>query len=492
MSVERNLTRPYRVEGGHADFMLKTDVVRRTPGAFRELAELYQQPVLFTEILDSLNLATITSSKPGQTPWEDFHFAHDDDRYFAIGSVVTPQTDPGDPITVALAASEMKVENGRRTSRPRKSEKIIDKKGLNWTIKQKIVNVAAGQPHQLVLEPALKTTTATFLANDRFAILGPTTAEAAGQPTGLVKDFGIYTNRYLIAKETDLTSGTNMTTDVAAIYGVPGLSKYAYIDGIDEASIRHERNKSSLLVHAQISDNWTDYSPDFDAQIDDHNSEGFIQSAELQGHTQTWDVAAGYDMDDFKRAVAKYRQMRLNASDVAVIQGGVVAEDVQDALKDLMGNEVNMKYFTERYIKQRYKSGERFSAEGLFAQFGYNGVGYGNYKFIFREATELNSMFGDDGYKADVDFATYQFFVPLFTRKDSKTNATMPSIQMRHRGQSAGGYQRLNEIWRTGGAGPIQKTDEWDVMRCYFRSEVMLMLIAGKYCIIQKGGTADA
>ena len=488
MPVESALNHPYRVEGGNADFLLKTDMLRRAPGALRALAEQYQQPVLFTEILDTLNLGGVVS-KSHQSPYVDFFFAHDDDRYFVIGSVVTPQTSAGDPVTVELAASEMKTDDGRVTSRPRKMEVIQDINGDNWKIINKITT---SSPHQLVLQPVSTSLEATFAANNRFFIIGPEGAEATGQPKGLIRDWGQYSNRFAIMKESHLTSGTNMTTDQTGLYGVPGLSKYAYIEGIDEATIRHERNKSSIIVHGQLSDNFFDFSPDFDQDVLDHSTEGLIQSIETQGTVQTYDTAAGYDLADFKRAEARFRNLRLNASDIIVIQGGTIASDIQSVLVDFMGKEVNMKYFSDKYIKQRYKAGENFTPEGLFVQMGFNGVGFGNYKFIFREATELNGLYGDDGYTGGVNYDTWQFFIPLYTKKDAKTNATMPSLQMLHRGQDVGGYQRLNEIWRTGGAGPIQKTDEWDVMRCFLRSEICLMLIAGKNTIVQKGGTTDS
>lgn len=491
MPVESAVARPYRVESGNADFLLKSDMLRRAPGAFRDLAEQYQQPVLFTEIMDSLGL-TGMRSRAHQSPYVDFFTAHDDDRYFIIGSVVTPQAGAGDPVVVALAASEMKTQEGRLFSRPRRMEVIQDKNGLNWKITNKITNTGTA-PHQLELTPVLATATATFAANDRFFIIGPEGAEATGQPKGLVRDWGRYSNRFAIMKETHLTSGTNMTTNQAGLYEVPGLSKWAYVEGIEEAEIRHERNKSSIVVHGQLADNIYDFSPDFDQDVLDHSTEGIIQSIETQGVIQTYDEAAGYDLADFRRAEARFRNMKLNASDIAVIQGGTAASNVQAALTDYLGKDVNIKYFANKYLGQRYKAGERFTPEDYFIQLGFSGIQFGNYKFIFREATELNSLYGDDGYTGGVNYDTWQFFIPLFTRKDAKTNATMPGFQMLHRGQDVGGYQRWNEIWRTGSAGEgYAKTDEWDVMRCFLRSEICLMLFAGKYSIIQKGGATDS
>lgn len=488
MPVETALNRPYEVQGGHADFLLRTDMLRRSGPAFRELAQQYQHPVTLLEVLDTMNLSGLRSSTPHQSPWIDFYFEHEDDRYFAIGSVVTPQTGAGDPVVVALAAGEMKSRDGRTFSRPRKMELIQDKAGNNWKITDKIVTT---NPHQLELTPASSTVALTFAANDRFFIIGPEGAEATGQPKGLVQDYGMYTNRFAIMKETDLTSGTNMTTNQAAIYQVPGLSKWAYVDGIERASFRHELNKSSVIVHGQLADNIFDFSPDFESDVLDHSTEGLIASIESQGVTQTYDEAAGYDIADFRRAEARFRQMRLPAADIMTLQGPTAAANVQDALVDFLGQEANIKYFSNKYLGQKYKGGERFTTEDFFIQMGFNGIQLGNYKFIFRELSELGSLYGE-GYTAGVNYDTYQFFIPLYTKQDAKTNATMPSIQLLHRGQDAGGYQRLNEIWRTGGAGPIQKTDEFDVQRTFLRSEIALMLFSGKYTLIQKGGAADA
>lgn len=483
------LARPYAYEGGHADFLLKTDMLRRSPGAFREMAQQYQAPVMFTEILDSLGL-TGTRSKSHTSPNVDFYFTNEDERYFSVGSVVTPQGGAGDPVVVALPAAEMKTRDGRRFSRPRKSESIMDRFGNKWKITNKITNTGTN-PHQVELTPDLAATTATFTTGDRFFIIGPRFAEATGQPKGLVKDWGIYTNRFGIFKETDLTSGTNMTTDQTAIYGVPGLSKWAYVDGIDEASIRHELNKSKAVIFERIADNVFDYSPDFDTDVLDHSTEGLIASIEAQGVSQTYDESAGYDVSDLRRATARFRNMRLGAADIAVLQAPTAASNVQDALVDYLGKEVNIKYFANKYLGQRYKGGERFSAEDHFISMGFNGARFDGYNLIFREVTELAGLYGEN-YTNGVNYDTWQFFVPLYVQKDAKTNATMPSLQLLHRGQDVGGYQRLNEIWQTGGAGPIRKTDEWDVMRTYLRSEICLMLFAGKYSIVQKGGATDS
>lgn len=492
MPVETPLAHPYHVEGGHADFLLKTDMMRRNPLAYMKLAQQYNAPVTVIDILESLGLTSMRDSKAHQSPWVDFYTAHDDDRYFAIGSVVTPQSGAGDPVTVALATSEMKTQDGRRFSRPRKSESIVDKSGNNWKIIEKITNTGSN-PHQLVLQPQQSTTAATFAANDRFFIIGPRFAEATGQPKGLRPDYGMYSNRFAIFKETDLTSGTNMTTSQTQLFSVPGLSQWAYVDGIESAEFRHELNKSKAIIFEEIGDNVFDYSPDFDEDVLDHSTEGLISSIETQGTTQTWDVSAGYDLDDLRRITSKFRNMRVPSGDILLLQGSEVASAVQAALVDFLGTDNTDQYIKNKYLGQRYKGGERFSADDLYLHMGFKGVNFDNYNIVFREANELSGLYGDDNYTGGVDYGTWQFGIPLYVQKDAKNQKiSMPSLQLLHRGQGAGGYNRRNEIWQTGGAGPIRKTDEWDVMRTFLRSEICLMLFAGKFSIIQKGGTSDS
>src|SRR5690606_24664849 len=120
--------------------------------------------------------------------------------------------------------------------------------------------------------------------------------------------------------ETDLTSGTNMTTSQTMLYNVPGLSKWAYIEGIERAEIRHELNKSKAVIFSVLGDNVFDYSPDFDTDVLDHSTEGLISSIETQGVSQTYDEAAGYDVSDLRRATQRMRNMRLGAGDIAVLQ----------------------------------------------------------------------------------------------------------------------------------------------------------------------------
>lgn len=489
MPQKTPLVRPHKFEGGHADFLAKTDMLRANPAAYNQLVQNAGYYNLFTEVLDSLGFSA--GSKPSETPFADFYYKDDSEsNYFAIGSVVTAQAAAGGNVVLALAASEMKVINGRNFSRPRKNEIIIDKAGRNWKIVAKNTTV---NPHQITIRPSDSTLEATFAANDRFSIITPRYAEATGQPTGLIDDYGVYTNRFAIYKETQLTSGTAMTTR-ENWFTVPGLEGFAYQKGFADAEIRHDIGVSKGLVHDVLSNNLTDFSVDFDTDVPDNGTEGFLAGVQAQGKTQTYDKAAGYGLDDFERAVSWYRQKNMPGADILALQGGSVAGQVQTALQTFLGTDNADKFLANKYLGQRYKASERFNDEQLFIQLGFKGIQFGNYKFIFREIGELNNMFGEN-YTGDVDYASWQVFIPIKMYNDPRKKITAPSIQLLHRGQDiGGGYQRRVEIWETGGAGPVGKikTDQFDVRRKYLRSEVCCMLVGGKWAVLQKGGSADA
>lgn len=489
MPIQTPITGPVVFEGGHADFLAKQDMLRRNLPAYDKLVKDYGMENLFVDVVDSLGLSSV--SKPTESPFADFYFEDKKQNHFVIGSVVTAQSGAGGTIVVALAAGEMKTINGRRTSRPRKNEIIIDKTGKNWKI---ITKNTTTNPHQLTIKPALATQTGTFVANDRFSIITPRFGEATGQPTGLDTDFGMYTNRFAIYKETQITSGTNMTTKENWMT-VPELEGFAFNRGFADAEQRHHIGVSKGLVHDSIADNLTDFSQDFDTDVPDNGTEGLLAGINAQGKIMTYDSASAYDEADFERVVSYYQQKNLPGCDIAVLQGGQIATQVQKVLRDLLGKDNANEYLAKKYLGQRYSANERFNEEQLFIQLGFKGIQYGNFKFIFREISELNNMFGDN-YVDSVNYSGYQIFIPLRLHKGmgKSKDTTLPSIHLLHRGQVVGNYERRIEIWETGGAGPVGKikTDQFDVRRKYLRSEVCNMLVGGRWTVLQKSGASDS
>lgn len=478
------------VQGGHADFMLRSDYLRQTPQAYAQYLKTYGGKFTFMDMLQSLGNSNIqTRSQAHQSPFYDYYFEDEDTRRFTIGSVVTPQTDPGDDIVVALAAAEMITINGRRTSRPRKDEVVIDKNRKNWSIKAKNINT---NPHQLTLTPKDSTTALTGASNDRFIIIGPSYAEGTGQPKGLITDYGQYTNRFAIMKETDITTGTNMTTKQPWA-PIRDLQGYAYLKGIERTEIRFNENKSMMMVHGQLGDgNVLQSVPDFDTDAASDDTEGLLQAFFTSGKGMSYDKATGYDLADLQRVTAFYRNRRLPQADILALQGGGVASLIASSLFDMFKTYDMSSFLSKKYMNRfKYSSAERYTAEDYFLEIGFRGVKIDGYNILFREITELNGLAGQ-GYTAGYDYEGLQLFLPISTVRDPKNKVDIPTIQALHRGQEVGGYQRSMELWNTGGAGPIRKTDEWDVQRTFLRSEFLLALAGHKWLVYQEAGDTDA
>lgn len=475
------------VQGGHADFMIKSDYLRMYPQAYAKFVRRYGGEFTFLDVLESIGRTSVKESKPHQSPFYDYFFKDEDTRTFTIGSVVTPQTDAGDDVVVALATSQMETINGKITSRPRKDETVQDKNGKNWSIVAKNTTV---NPHQLTLRPKSETTAATFAANDTFFIIGPSYAEGTGQPKGLITDYGQYTNQFAIMKETDITTGTNMTT-LQPWQPIKDLQGYAYLNGIEEAELRHKKNKAMMMIHGQLGDgNVTQYVPDFDVDAEANDTEGLIQAFVTSGKGFTYDESNGYDLDDFQRIISFYRNKRLPKGDILVLQGGDIASAVQTSLYEMFNTYNADAFLSKKYMSGlKYNANERYSAEDYFVEIGFKGFRKDGYNFLFRELTELNNLYGtgNTGY----NYEGMQFFLPISVVRDPKNKIDLPTFEALHRGQKVGGYQRNIEAWNTGGAGPIRKTDEWDVQRTFLRSEFMLAISAHYWLAYNVAGATD-
>lgn len=487
MPIEVPNTPPYSINTGNADILLtQADFLRNNPYYLTTFFNTYGGYTTFTTKLRALGFVR---SVAVQTPISEHYFEDRETRTFTVGSVVTPSTGAGTNIVIALAAADMKTIVGddgvsRNWSRPRETEVVQFPDLNNYKIISKNKNV---NPHQLTLRPISTTVDpATAVVEDAKAfIISPTGAEATGQPGPVTNVYGKYANRFAIAKETALTSGTAMTSKspLAQIDGMPG---YWYVKDVQDATVRHEMNKNKLLIHGQIGTNVTQYSPDFDENFTDRNTEGFIQHALAVGEEINYPTLAAYDIENFNDIAAHYRRLAVSTRNLAVWQGADIQARVEDVLIDFLADKSFETYISNNYMKNalKYFWDEGITQDDAFVHLGFRGIKKQGFNFLFSSLNELNDIEGGgaDGF----DYPTWQFFIPIGLTKDAKSKKSLPYFQFEHRGQAAGGYQREDEVWKTGGAGPIQKTDEFDVQRSYFRSEILLHIANGSLIVTQR------
>lgn len=478
---------PHTINTGNADILLtQADFLRNNPYYLSTFFNNYGGYTTFAAKIRALGFA---KSVPVGTPTTEHYYGTRETRTFTIGSVVTASTGAGTSIVVALSAGDMKTITGadgvsRSYSRPREGEQVQfgDLKNYKIIAKNKSVN-----PHQLTLRPMSNTTNpaTVVVANAKAFIIAPTGAEATGQPGPVTNLYSKYMNRFAIAKETALTSGTAMTSQspLAAIDGQP---RHWYLKDIGDATVRHEINKSKLILHGQLGNNVTQYSPDFDDNFTDQSTEGFIEHALTAGEVMEYANLEGYDLDEFDEVAAFYRRRMIASRDIMVWQGANVQSRMENVLVDFLADKSFQSYVSSSYMKNsiKYFTDEGLSADDAFVSLGFRGLRKQGYNFLFSALNELNDIEGGgaDGF----DYPSYAFFMPMGSTRDAKSKASLPYFQFEHRGQTDGGYQREDEVWRTGGAGPIQKTDQFDVMRSYFRSEIALHIANGDMIVVQR------
>lgn len=481
------LTAPHTIQTGNADILLtQADFLRNNPYYLTTFFNSYDGYTTFIAKIRALGFA---KSVPVGTTKSEHYYGKRETRTFTVGSVVTASTGAGTNIVIALASADMHTQVGadgvsRSFSRPRKGEQVQFPDLNNYKIIEKNQAVS---PHQLTLRPMNKLVdpATSVTANKKAFIIAPTGAEATGQPAPVTNLFGKYENKFAIVKETALTSGTAMTSHspLKSIDGQPG---YWYLKDIGDATVRHEINKSKIVLHGQLGDNVTEYSPDFDDNFTDEATEGFIQHALSAGTELNFPSLAAYDMDNFDDVAAHYRRMMISSKNLIAWQGSDIQARTENVLVDFLADKSYESYVSNTFMKNsmKYFKDDHISQDDAFVHLGFRGVKKQGFNFLFSALNELNDIEG--GAVEGFDFPSWQFIMPIGMTRDAKSKAKLPFFQFEHRGQTSGGYSREDEVWKTGGAGPIQKTDEFDVMRSFFRSEIQLHIANGDLITVQR------
>jgi hypothetical protein len=110
---------------------------------------------------------------------------------------------------------------------------------------------------------------------------------------------------------------------------------------------------------------------------------------------------------------------------------------------------------------------------------GFASINRGGYTFHKKNYDLLNdpTLLGHVGYWAGI-------MLPMDTRKDAKTGATMPSLQIRYK--EANGYSREMEHWLTGSAVLKNPTNSIDELKCHYRTERGMQVFAPNRFVVVK------
>jgi len=110
---------------------------------------------------------------------------------------------------------------------------------------------------------------------------------------------------------------------------------------------------------------------------------------------------------------------------------------------------------------------------------GFASVNRGGYTFHKKNYDLLNdpTLLGYVGYWAGI-------MLPMDVRKDAKSGAAIPSLQMRFK--EANGYSREMEHWLTGSAVLKNPTNSIDELKCHYRTERGMQVFAPNRFVVVK------
>jgi len=484
------LTQPQTIQTGLADVLLtQADFLRNNTHILNQFFNTYGGYTTFATKMRAFGWAKGRMDLAVQSPITEHYFQGREKRSFTVGAITTASTGVAGQIVIALSAADMRTIVGddgvtRNFSRPRKGETIQfgDKNNYKIIAKNQTVN-----PHQLTIKPknsAINPGTA-IIVNAKAMILAPTSAEGAGQPKSVENTYAKYQNRFAIVKEEALTSGTAKTTK-SPLRAISGQQNYWYIKDVEEATVRHEINKSKILLHDELGNNIQEYVPDFDDNFPDRGTEGFIKYATTTGQINEFTDLDSYDLDEFDEVAAYYRSLMISTNTAVVWQGNDIGARTENVLIDYLAGNSFTDYISKTFMKDALKSFQddddnNFSADDMFVSLGFNGVRKNKFNFLFSILNELNDSEGGGIF----DYPSWQFFMPFGTMKDAKSKASVPYLGYEYRGQEGNGYSREDILYRHGGAA-ITNRDQFDVERTSFVSEIALHAANGELIVVNR------
>ena len=475
-AMQQNQT-PSHLEMAAADlYYLKTDLLREYPNL---LPTYFKQGGKQFTTMDMLNMLQFgrLSKSPSDSPFTGHWEKPITKNLVHVGSIAAGSKASESIIT--LDASDMyTLNNGAgqtfTKSRPRVSE-VLDSgvQGVKFriTAKNKAVN-----PNTITVESNDGSNPADILsAGSVLNIVATVKGEYTGQPTPLQPLKYRYQNTFWITADTDMISGSHLTTKVG-FNVVPGSNKL-YLEGMDDMEDRHKYAKGQVWMFGSQADNWTDFSEPMDETVPIFGTEGLWDGVANNGFNLAFDETDFGDAD-LRELVNYYQSINLSTTDILLLQGITARQILEDSVRDRI-NYTWCVGVSDAYIERGRKEqwgtalGKDYNPEGMFINMGVTGLVQDGYTFMMKGAPELNN---DYGAGAVGDYKKSMIAAPIGFARDAEHT---PYTGYEYRGSD--GYNRENEVWFKAGAGnrgvvsgkgDFYKTSQYDGVSYYLRSEI--------------------
>lgn len=292
-------------------------------------------------------------------------------------------------------------------------------------------------------------------ANDLVSIVSNGFAEGTDQPKGrFTKSFEV-SNHCQIIKTSNEVTGSEMTNAAWFKVTEDGAKASAYYHrGLAAMEYRHQLAISGALLVGEKgsttdADGNTVYTTGGLNEYMADNAQSLTKAA------GTWAVS---DFDAADRLLTKQY-----APKYMCIEAGIERHiAIENAMVTYLANtEID---YTRKVMNEELFGGN----ESLAASVNFKLISKSERTYALRRMSELSNpkLYNRTG----LNHTDLAFFIPLKKFKDEKTNKY--SSYIGYRWKEMDGYSRKAEIWETGGAGPIRKTDGFDLRRTNMRSEI--------------------
>ena len=487
-------TQPTHIESAQGDvFILGSQLLQDNPQLLSTYFKQAGYPMTTLQKIRAFGFGTL-QTKGVEGPYTAHYEKPRPKELFTVGSIIGST---GRSIEVALSEDDMVTDTNSYGetfifSRPRVSE--VWKFGTGSTQYRITEKDETTNPHQVTLfaDRDVDPTDEIIEGSIGFYV-----APAKGEGTDQIAPLRVrqtrYQNSFWILDETDITSGSHMTTAVK-FNPVPG-SNLLWLEGIEDMEMRHEEAKGKVWMFADQANGWTDYSSSLVSNVPIPGTQGLLPYTLQNG------LDMSYDPDDFSdadiRAISNYyNSIRVNSTEIMLLEGYGMNQKIETYFSDkyqynwVIG--LSDRYMADKIAKiKNLDTDNTFTSEGLMVDLGITGFSMGNYTFLQTASPE----FDYSGGAGAVGYSDWLIAAP-FGR--SKTSDNTPYLGYEYRGTP--GYSRENEVWTRSGAGSraiirmgdFQKTIENDSHSTYLRSEIAPHFALGEQFVAMHPQTASS
>lgn len=479
-AAQQNQT-PSHVHSVEADaFVLGSDLLKEYPNLLPTYYKQVNQQLTTMQKLNVLGMGRL-STEPSSSPFVGHYEKQIIKETITVGSIASG-TNPNEAVITLDASSMISTTNewGQTfiQSRPRVSEvwQFVPE-GKLYRIIEKDESV---NPHTITVQTnGPEDPQDEIIPGEEGFYVSTVHGEYTGQPRPLRPFRYRYTNTFWIGKETEMISGSHLTTKVG-FNVVPG-SNLLFMEGMRDMEQRFEYAKGKIWMFGQDADpanqRWTDFSDPMQETVVIPGTEGLLQGVGRSGYVLNYDPA-DFGIEDVRALTDYYESINLPTTRVMLIQGSnvrrLLEDDVADRINYTWCVGVSDEFIMNRTRKHQWGAAieKDYNPEGMFLNLGITGFVESGYTFMMTGSPEFNNQYGAGA----VGYRDHFIAAPFGIAADADNT---PYIGYSYRGTD--GYSRENEVWYKAGAGnsgivgaksQFVKTSQYDGVSYYLRTEI--------------------